>query len=135
MAGLGWGGPAAIGAQAAIGHAGRIFALIGDGGWGYSLGEVETAVRCDLPVCYVILNNGALAWVLHDRTGGNDLSTRFADADYAAAAHAFGATSRRVGPEDDLEAALATLLRAGGTSLLDVRSSVNLTPLLGLSAM
>jgi acetolactate synthase-1/2/3 large subunit len=131
LAGIGWGGPAALGAQIALGATGRAVALIGDGAWGYSLSEVETAVRRNLPVTFVILNNSSLAWVLHDRRAtGKALSCDFAPSDYAAAATAFGATGTRVGPEDDLETALATAVRAEGASLLDVRSSTHLAPIL-----
>jgi acetolactate synthase-1/2/3 large subunit len=131
LAGIGWGGPAAIGAQTAVGPNARVFALIGDGAWGYSLAEVETAIRRHLPVVFVILNNSALAWVLHDRDDPDEtLSCHFADADYAAAAAAFGAAALRVGPEDDLEAAFARLLRADRAGLLDVRSSRRLSPIL-----
>ncbi len=131
LAGLGWGGPAALGAQTALGSTGRVFALIGDGAWGYSLAEIETAVRRDLPITFVILNNSTLAWVRHDRRDtGKVLSCDFAPSDYAAAATAFGATALRVGPEDDLETALASAVRSGRASLLDVQSSRNLAPIL-----
>ena len=131
LAGIGWGGPAAIGAQTALGSSGRTVALIGDGAWGYSLAEAETAVRRNLPITFVILNNSALAWVLHDRRDtGKALSCDFLDTDYAAAAVAFGATGVRLGPDDDLETALASARRDGGVSLLDIRSSRILSPVL-----
>jgi acetolactate synthase-1/2/3 large subunit len=131
LAGLGWGGPAALGAQTALGSTGRVFALIGDGAWGYSLAEVETAVRRNLPITFVILNNSTLAWVRHDRRDtGKVLSCDFSPSNYAAAATAFGATALRVAPEDDLETALASAVRIEGTSLLDIQSSARLAPIL-----
>ncbi|MEA2595139.1 MAG: acetolactate synthase large subunit, partial [Thermomicrobiales bacterium] len=131
LAGIGWGGPAALGAQTALGSTGRVFALIGDGAWGYSLAEVETAVRQELPITFVVLNNSTLAWVLYDRRDtGKALSCDFSDANYAAAATAFGATGLRVGPDDDLETAFASVIRTGGARLLDIRSSRHLTPIL-----
>jgi acetolactate synthase-1/2/3 large subunit len=131
MAGLGWGGPAALGAQAALGPQSRVFALVGDGAWAYSLADIETSVRFDLPVVFVILNNGSLAWVRHGQErGGKVLSADFSPADYAGAAESFGATGIRVGPDDELEAALAAALRADGPALVDVRSSRVLSPVL-----
>ncbi|HEY7033870.1 MAG TPA: thiamine pyrophosphate-binding protein [Thermomicrobiales bacterium] len=131
LAGIGWGGPAALGAQTALGSTGRAIALIGDGAWGYSLAEVETAVRRNLPITFVILNNSSLAWVLHDRRDtGKALSCDFLDTDYAAAATAFGATGIRVGPTDDLETALAAALRSDQSTLLDIKSSRLLSPVL-----
>lgn len=130
MAGLGWGGPAAIGVQAALGPNRRVFALIGDGAWGYSLAEMESAVRRELPVVAVILNNGMLAWVHHGlRRNGKIMSAEFAATDYAAAAEACGALGVRVGSDDELEQALARALRAGRPALVDVRSSQDLSPI------
>lgn len=131
LAGIGWGGGAAIGAQAALGDAGRAWCLVGDGAWGYALQEVETAVRRGLPVVYVVLNNSLLAWIHHGRVAsGKTLSSAFGDADYAMAARAFGAHGRRVGAGDDLTAALREAAAAGRCALLDVRSSQTLTPVL-----
>jgi acetolactate synthase-1/2/3 large subunit len=56
---LGWGFPAAIGVQAA--HPDRpVICICGDGGFWYHLQELETAVRCKLPVVTVVNNNNAL---------------------------------------------------------------------------
>jgi acetolactate synthase-1/2/3 large subunit len=130
MAGLGWGGPAALGVQAAVGSVRRVFALVGDGAWGYSLAEMESAVRCDLPVVVVILNNSMLAWVHHGLArSGRFMSSTFGDTDYAGAAEACGALGLRVGPDDDLEAAFARALRSERPSLIDVRSSQDLSPI------
>jgi acetolactate synthase-1/2/3 large subunit len=131
LAGIGWAGPAAIGAQSALGQVARVFALIGDGAWGYSLADVETAVRRELPVVFVILNNHSLAWVQHGRVAdGKSLSCEFAETNFAAVADAFGATGIRVGPHDDLEAAFAAALRSGGPGLVEVESSKVLSPIL-----
>src|ERR1051326_41527 len=46
LAGLGWGLPAAIGVATAMRQSestGRVVCLAGDGGWGYSMADVETA--------------------------------------------------------------------------------------------
>jgi acetolactate synthase I/II/III large subunit len=131
LAGLGWGGPAALGAQAALGDGGRVFALIGDGAWAYSLGEVESAVRRDLPVIFVILNNGTLGWMRHGfERGGKVLSVDFHASDFAAAARSFGATGLSAGPDDDLEAVFAQAVRLDGPSVIDARSSAVLSPVL-----
>jgi acetolactate synthase I/II/III large subunit len=131
LAGLGWGGPAAIGAQAAVGDDTRVFALIGDGAWAYSLGEAESAVRRDLPVIFVILNNGTLGWMRHGfERGGKVLSVDFHPSDFAAAARSFGATGLTAGPDDDLEATFAQALRSGGPCVIDALSSSRMSPVL-----
>jgi acetolactate synthase-1/2/3 large subunit len=53
LAGLGWGLPLALGAKAARpDHA--VVTLVGDGGFAHSWAEIETMVRCDLPVTTAI---------------------------------------------------------------------------------
>ncbi|HUG17277.1 MAG TPA: thiamine pyrophosphate-binding protein [Thermomicrobiales bacterium] len=131
LAGLGWGGPAAIGAQAALGDAGRVFALIGDGAWAYSLAEAESAVRRELPIIFIILNNGTLGWMRHGfERGGKVLSVDFHPSDFAAAARSFGARGLTVGPDDDLEAAFALALRVDGPCVIDAHSSSVMSPVL-----
>src|SRR5258707_11866331 len=70
LAGLGWGLPAAIGVSEAMSSGGipaegRVICVAGDGGWAYSLAEVETALRRRLPIVSVILNNSTLGWIRH----------------------------------------------------------------------
>lgn len=131
MAGLGWGGPAAIGVQAALGSTARVVCLVGDGAWGYSLTDVETAVRQQLPVVFVVLNNGMLAWVHHSLVKANKvMSSEFGPSDYAMAGEAFGALGIRVERPADLDAALRQALAAGRPAVVDVHSSQNLSPVL-----
>jgi acetolactate synthase-1/2/3 large subunit len=107
LAGLGWGLPAAIGVAEATRAAGsggrlpRIVCLAGDGGWGYSLTEVETAARRELPLICVVLNNSALAWIKHTAAARypDMVSQTFNTVSYSAAAKAFGA---QVAYVDDL---------------------------------
>ena len=57
LAGLGWGSPAAVGAALARENQGRILHFAGDGGFGYSLQEMEVMTRAQLPVLTFIFNN------------------------------------------------------------------------------
>lgn len=131
MAGLGWGGPAAIGVQAALGDSARVVCLVGDGAWGYSLTDVESAVRQNLPVVFIVLNNGMLAWVHHSLVKNDKvMSSEFAPCDYAKAAEAFGALGVRVQRVAELEGALQEALAAGKPVVIDVHSSQMLSPVL-----
>ena len=111
LAGLGWGLPAAIGVAAArrdTERRGRVVCLAGDGGWAYSMAEVEPAARLALPIVAVVLNNSSLAWIDHVAAGRFPearVSDRFLDVDFAAAARALGATVERVDTLDRFEAA------------------------------
>ena len=124
LAGLGWGLPAAIGVSEALRTADergetaarRVYCLAGDGGWGYSMADVETAARRGLPLIAVILNNSALGWIKHSaaaRYPGGIVSERFIDVSYADAARALGAKSTFVTELGDFEAALRTAAADG----------------------
>ena len=64
---LGWAFPAALGAQLAVPDR-QVVCIIGDGGFGYHIGEIETALRLQLPVVVIILNNQTLAFEAHVQT-------------------------------------------------------------------
>jgi len=55
---VGFGYAAALGAQAALPER-PVVSIIGDGGFGFTLSEITTAVRHQLPVVAVVLDNGA----------------------------------------------------------------------------
>ena len=53
--------PMALGAQLAAPDK-RVICISGDGGFGYNIMELETAVRLNLPVVNIIVNNHVSAW-------------------------------------------------------------------------
>ncbi|MDE3076998.1 MAG: thiamine pyrophosphate-binding protein, partial [Chloroflexota bacterium] len=116
LAGLGWGLPAAIGV--ALAHrdraeSGRVVCLAGDGGWGYSMADVETAARVKLPIVSVILNNSTLAWIKHSaasRYPGEMVSEDFLPVDYAAGAQGLGAATSRVDAPEAFDRAFGQAL-------------------------
>lgn len=59
---MGYGLPAAIGAQLAI-EGGRVVAIVGDGGVQMNIQELATVAQCQIPVKIVVLNNGYLGMV------------------------------------------------------------------------
>lgn len=123
---LGWALPASLGAQIAVGDARRVACVIGDGGLGYHLADIETAVRLRLPVVFAVLNNGTLAfeYQVQQKLMGTHLTdvTEFADVDYAGAARALGAQGERVDNPAEVEPALRRALASGEPTLLDIRT-------------
>jgi len=121
---IGIGMPFGIGA--ALASAGRTVAVLtGDGAFGFSAIEIDTAVRHGVALLVVVANNGAWQIEVHDQTTthGRVVGTRLQHADHAAMARAFGAHGERVESADALPAALARALdalRAGRPALLDV---------------
>ena len=119
---LGWIFPGALGA--ALGAPDRrVVAITGDGGMLYHISEFETALRCNIPVVVVVMNNACLASEYqtqkrHQRTVKSVLDYR--DVDFAAVARSFGAFGVRVTETKDIEQAIRDALADGGPALVDV---------------
>ena len=55
---VGFGYAAALGAQAAVPHR-PVISIMGDGGFGFTMAELTTAIRHNLPVIAIVLDNGS----------------------------------------------------------------------------
>lgn len=121
---LGWGFPASLGAQLAVGNKGRVICLTGDGGIGYHTSDIETAVRLNLPVVVVVMNNSMLAFTSHMLEFGYKSPlpdvTDFLDLDYGAVARTFGADGVKIRNAEDLEEALRRALDSGRPAVVDI---------------
>lgn len=120
---LGWALPAALGVQLARPE--KVVCITGDGGVGYHLADIETAVRYKLPVVVLVLNNNGLAFEYHEqkyRWNGNVVpeANDFGAADYAAVARALGADGRNVATREELDAALAAALSSDRPCVIDI---------------
>jgi acetolactate synthase I/II/III large subunit len=102
-----------------------VVCVTGDGGVGYHLADIETAVRLRLPVIILVLNNGGLMFEYHLQKHCHQgrvipEANDFSDADYAAAARALGAAGVRVRTRDEFERAFRTALSDVRPTVLDV---------------
>jgi acetolactate synthase-1/2/3 large subunit len=123
---LGWGFPAALGAQIAVKDQSRVFCITGDGGFGYHATEVETAVRYGLPVIVLLLNNSSLAFEYHiQKILYKDivpLVNDFLNVDYGAVARAFDAYGENITQPGAVAGALTRALDAGKPAILNFRT-------------
>jgi acetolactate synthase I/II/III large subunit len=122
LAGLGWGLPLALGVSAFRPDS-VVIALVGDGGFGHVWSELETAVRENLPIVVVVLNNGILGFQKHVelvQLGAHTSAVDFAPVDHAAVAEACGVRGVRVTAPDDLAPALAAAIDGGRPCLVEV---------------
>jgi acetolactate synthase-1/2/3 large subunit len=119
---LGWAFPASLGAQLAVPDQ-QVVCVIGDGGFGYHIGELETALRLELPVVVVVLNNQTLAFEAHVQTllYGKMVAEvdDFCDVDYARVARAFGVRGIRATTAAEFKEALAQGLHQQGPMVID----------------
>ncbi|HEY6980345.1 thiamine pyrophosphate-binding protein [Reyranella sp.] len=97
--------------------------VIGDGGFLMTMGELETAVREDLPLVIVLMNDCAYGAELHFLKM-RDLPVAksvFPDVDYAPIAEAFGFQAATIRTLDDLHKAAPMLARPDGPVFLDCK--------------
>jgi acetolactate synthase-1/2/3 large subunit len=135
LAGLGWGSPATIGAALATSKAKRVLQFAGDGGFGYSLQELEVMKRLDLPVVTLIFNNDTLGWIKHVQKNYYDqnyVSTDFSHVDFATVASGFGTRSYTATTLDEVRDFLAAEESPAGPALIDILSDQWETPVQGL---
>jgi acetolactate synthase-1/2/3 large subunit len=96
---------------------------MGDGSFGFTCGEFETAVRYRLPITFVVISNASYGWIKAGQKAGYSqryFSVDFAATDHAAVAAAFGVKSWRVTEPTELGRALKQALTSSEPTLVDV---------------
>ena len=122
--GLGFSLPASIGAQLAR-PAAKVVSVMGDGSFGFSVGELETVTRLNLPISFVVFSNSAYGWIKAGQKSGFEkryFSVDFERTDHAAVAAAYGIKSWRVEDPEQLGTVFAEAAAHGGPTLVDVIS-------------
>ncbi len=119
---MGYGFPAAL-AAALVHRERRVVALVGDGGMGMTLAEVETAVREGAHVVTIVFDNERYGMIrgYQDHAGSPGApGTDLGPLDFAAAARACGARGVRVETDAAFEPALRTALAASGPTVIQL---------------
>jgi acetolactate synthase-1/2/3 large subunit len=114
--GLGYGFPAAIGGAVGletVGKPGRVLAVSGDGSSMYSISELATARQHNIPVTWLIVDDGGYGILREYMVGafGKATATELGRPDFVKLAEAFGVPATKVAPED-----VGDALRAGFTA-------------------
>jgi acetolactate synthase-1/2/3 large subunit len=95
----------------------------GDGSFHMNLNEIATAVRYELPVVILIMNNGVLGMVRQWQSlfydGRHAETTLNRPTDYVKLAEAFGATGYKVANLSELHQALQIAFNSEGPVLID----------------
>ncbi len=119
---LGYSLSAAVGAS--YGRPGvKVVAVMGDGSFGFTCGELETVVRSRQPITFVVVSNSVYGWIKAGQKTGFDgryYSVDFGETDHAAVASAFGVKSWRVEDPGMLESVLREAINHNGPTLVDV---------------
>lgn len=103
--GLGFAFPGAIGAAVGLetqGRPGRVLAVSGDGSSMYSIAELATAKQHNVPVTWLIVDDGGYGILREYMVGafGKATATELARPDFVRLAESFGIPATRVAPED-----------------------------------
>ena len=125
---MGFGIPGAIGAKIAHPDA-FVCALVGDGGFTMTMGELETAVRLGTPLLVVVINNSALGHIRMRQEAnfaGRSVGVNYGEQHFSHVAAAFGVFGAEANATADVRPALeeaVEVVRGGGCAVVDVHVS------------
>ena len=121
---IGFAFPAAMGAWAAAPER-KIVAIAGDGGFGQYMAEFTTAVKYDMPIMLLLLNNDELAKISREQRAGHYhvWQTSLHNPNFAQYAELCGGLGLRVEKVDELRPALEKALAHDGPSIVEIVSS------------
>jgi acetolactate synthase-1/2/3 large subunit len=124
MSHLGFGLPYALSLKLQQPHK-AVVNITGDGSFGFTLNELDTARRHKLPVINIIHNNAAWGIIRAGQRMALDfeMGTALEDTDYAAVARGFGCHGESGHPRDDVGPALERAFASGLPAVLDCRTS------------
>ena len=121
---LGFAMSAAIGA--AVGKPqSKCVAVMGDGSFGFTVGELETITRYKLPILMIVISNSVYGWIKESQKSGYDeryYSVDFSRTNHAKVAEAYGVRSWSVDDPQKLEAILKAAIECGEPALVDIIS-------------
>ncbi|MBI3707733.1 MAG: thiamine pyrophosphate-binding protein, partial [Proteobacteria bacterium] len=98
----------------------KCVAVMGDGSFGFTSGELETIVRLKVPVTMVVISNAVYGWIkAGQKTGFGQryFAVDFSRTDHARVAEAFGVKAWRVERPEQLKPALAAAAELGEPAL------------------
>lgn len=101
----------------------KVVALMGDGAFGFTCGELETIMRYRAPITFIVLSNASYGWIKASQQadqGGRFYNVDFGRTDHGAVASAYGLKTWRVEDPAALEPAIRAATEYAGASLVDV---------------
>lgn len=125
---IGFGFPGAMGAWAAAGHERTIVSVSGDGGFGQYMGDFTTAVKYNMNITHILLNNSQLGKISKEQRAGEwDVwQTSLHNPGFAEYARICGGVGIRVTQKEELDEAIVQGLAHEGPSLVEVISDAEL---------
>ena len=121
---LGYSLSASIGVQ--IGQPkNKVVAIMGDGSFGFTVGELETAMRLKLPIIFIVISNSVYGWIKAGQKSSFNkryYSVDFTRTDHAKVAAAYGLKTWTVKKPKDLKKIILKALKQKNPCLIDIIS-------------
>ena len=119
---LGFALPAAVGASCGA-PSRKVVAAMGDGSFGFAVGELETIVRKQIPLTLIVFSNASFGWIKASQKNGYDqryFSVDFNRTDHARIAEAYGLKAWTVSDPAELDNVIRTAIAFDGPTLVDI---------------
>lgn len=119
---LGFALPASVGAQIGAPDT-KVVAVMGDGSFGFAVGELETIVRLGLPITLIVFSNASFGWIKASQKDGYDaryFSVDFTRTDHARIASAYDLRTWTVSDPATLDDVVRQAVAHDGPTLIDV---------------
>ncbi|MCC6990710.1 MAG: thiamine pyrophosphate-binding protein [Acidobacteria bacterium] len=101
----------------------RCVSIMGDGSFGFAVGELETVTRCKVPLLMLVFSNATFGWIKASQKasyGARYFSVDFSRTDHARIAEGYGVKAWRVTDPADLGRVLRAALEHDGPALVDI---------------
>ncbi|SFJ13910.1 pyruvate oxidase [Thermoflavimicrobium dichotomicum] len=130
LATLGCGLPGAIAGKIAYPKR-QVFAICGDGGFAMTMADFVTAVKYDLPIIVIVLNNQKIAMIKFEQEvmGNLEYGTDLTNPNFAKFAEASGGIGYRVEKPEELMPAFEQAIRQTKPCIIDVVVDANVAPM------
>ena len=125
---IGFSFPAAMGAWAAVKGKRKVVSISGDGGFGQYMNEFNTAVKYNMNITHILLNNCELGKISKEQLAGEweVWQTSLHNPNFAQYAENCGGLGVRVEDIKDLKSAVEKALQHNGPSLVEVMTDAKL---------
>ena len=122
---LGYALPASIGVQ--IGRPkNKVVSVMGDGSFGFAVGELETAKRLSLPIIFIVISNSVFGWIKAGQKSSFNkryYSVDFSRTDHARVAASYGIKTWTVKKPNELKKIISEAIKyKRGPCLIDIIS-------------
>ncbi len=101
----------------------KCVSLMGDGSFGFTVGELETIVRYKVPLLMIVFSNASYGWIKASQKasyGERYFSVDFSRTEHSRVAAEYGVKTWKVEDPEALGAVLAQAAEHGGPALVDV---------------